>query len=158
MAYFFDEFDDEGEKEYYRRKLVKERGYVGLDVMSSYVNRYIYALTLNKLNPELARYDRTSPQARQATLAYLLPLIKEKKLKVGRYGTTLPNGIIPIEQYEGTSEEIVDRIQREWNSCTSDVKKKDEIMHYMYYETILLFTLAENPWPIMRSSRPLESM
>ena len=84
-------------------------------------------------------------------LDFLLGVLKNKELKVGRMKTYEKNEIIPPEDikegmpiiidYTGTPEEIVARLKKEWNECIDEVNKNKTS-----YEIDIVFTLSENPW------------
>ena len=84
-------------------------------------------------------------------LDFLLGVLKNKELKVGRMKTYEKNEIIPPEDikegmpiiidYTGTPEEIVARLKKEWNECIDEVNKNRDT-----FEILTVFALPEKKW------------
>lgn len=153
MEYFFDDYDNPVRKDYFRQKLVDENGYVDLSAM--------YFATDNKHLIEQG--DITA--AREATLQYLLPLLKEGKLRVKvtiprlateeevenikkslndpwleknqRVGITCVTASTKIYTRE-ESEEAIESMQKAWN---------DPEVPVTAFEMDVLFTLPQNKFP-----------
>ena len=151
MNYFFDEIEDEWEKAYFRRKLVDEKYYIELEAVDSYVCRFLYRPTLNKPDNELTPADGNSPQAHEATLQFILPLLQTGQLKMRRViqprdpeypgktlGITDNSGPVPIRTYPDAKEAIEDlRFVWRWWTEQGDPSMTEISTH---------FALPETPW------------
>jgi hypothetical protein len=130
----FTDFTDKA-IEYYDRKLIQEGGCLDLDHFHSSV---LYAQNSNE--------HVTNPSAREKTLTYLYPLLKEEKLVAGRIRRrnpdTLPKSIDEVrgkpifEDIPGTPEEIIEYIRGNWNNNPDFVEQFD-----------CVFKLPEMDWP-----------
>lgn len=98
-----------------------------------------------------------APETHEATLAYLLPLLKAGTLKAGRL-ITLKEGETPkpiaelagtsmVEAYTGAAEAIIERVRTEWKEAA---RSKNTLTSFEMVE--MLFTLPENPWPVHTAS------
>ena len=132
----FPDFSD-ASIEYYQRKLFDDKDFCDLFHLDSSIHQRPRKETTYKIS---------DPRGQAITLSYLLPLIKEGKLKVGRDNKKLPDGNYTAEEYTGTAEEIINRIRMEWNSCVEGVINQSSSA----YESGILFTLPENSWPVFK--------
>lgn len=119
---------------WFHHQLVEDKSFVSLE-------QFVVAVIRN--DDSVNEKNIHTSETRENTLSYLLPLLKEGKLKVGRDGFKLSNGDYTVEEWKISPEEIIEKIRMEWNQCVDEVNKNSGA-----YEGSILFTLPENSWPI----------
>lgn len=140
-------------REYIEYKLIEDKGCINLnDLQSAYYETYIPSIDNLK--------DWDSPANKEKFLAYLLPLLKEGKLKVKirdlkleaateeqkkKYGESLSSNFRNISSIKDhidlLPQQAIDMIRERWNSVTEEDRD-----HFESWG--VLFTLPENEWII----------